>query len=111
MYVDGVSYEAMLENTRNEYKLYTLTDSRIVPILRYVPLDQEGHIIHNPGKGFYRPTEFEIRLSEDGGIEIIGPVRINETKIMVQRYVIREEMIKILRNLREATTIVVGTLP
>ena len=111
MHVDGVTYEAMLENERNEYKLYTLTDSRIVPILRYVPLDVHGHLIANPGRGFYRPIEFEIRLSEEGGIEILGPVRINETKIMIQRYVIKSEMVKILRNLSQATNIVVGTLP
>jgi hypothetical protein len=109
--VDGVSYEAMLENERNEYKLYTLTDSRIVPILRYVPLDREGHLIHNPGKGFYKPVEYEVTLSETGDIEIIGPIRINETRIMVQRYVIKEEMIRILKSLRATASVVVGTLP
>ena len=101
----------MLDNPRNEYKLYTLTDSRIVPILRYVPLDHEGLIIHNPGKGFYRPIEYEIRLSEEGDIEIIGPLRLNETKIMVQRYVIRQEMIRILKSISQTSHVVVGTLP
>ena len=110
MIIDGITYEAMLDNPRNEYKLYTLTDSRIIPILRYVPLDQAGHLIHNPGRGFYRPIEYEIRLAEEGGIEIVGPLRLNETKIMVQRYVIKEEMIKILRNLSQSTNVVVGTL-
>jgi hypothetical protein len=110
MIVDGVTYEAMLENTRNEYKLYTMTDSRIIPVLRYVPLDADGQLIHNPGRGFYRPIEYEIKLGEDFGIEIVGPLRLNETKIMVQRYVIKEEMVKILRNLSQTTNIVVGTL-
>jgi hypothetical protein len=111
MFVDGVSYEAMLDNPRNEYKLYTLTDSRIVPILRYVPLDQEGQVIHNPGREFYQPIEYEIRLSEEGDVEIIGPLRINETKVLVQRFVIRKEMIRILKSLSQSSHIVVGTLP
>jgi len=110
-HIDGVSYEAMLENPRNEYKLYTLTDSRIVPVLRYVPLDEKGSVIANPGRGFYRPIEYEITLGEGGGIEIIGPLRLNETRIMVQRYVIKEEMTKILKNLMQSSSIVVGTLP
>jgi hypothetical protein len=110
MIVDGISYEAMLENTRNEYKLYTMTDSRIIPVLRYVSLDEHGHLIHNPGRGFYRPIEYEVRLSEEGGIEIVGPLRLNENRIMVQRYVIKEEMIKILRNLSGSSNVVVGTL-
>ena len=112
MHIDGVSYEAMLENPRNEYKLYTLTDSRIVPVLRYIPLDRDGRVIANPGRGFYQPIEYEVRLSEGGDIDIIGPLRINETKVMVQRYVIRDEMVRILKNLELASAkVVVGTLP
>jgi len=111
MKVDGVSYDAMLENPRNEYKLYTLTDSRIVPVLRYVQLDETGHIIGNPGKDFYRPIEYEIALGETGNLEIIGPLRLFDAHIMVQRYVTLDGMIKILKNLSQTTTVVVGTLP
>jgi len=111
MNIDGVSYEAMVENPRNEFKLYTLTDSRIIPILRYVPLDEKGQVIANPEKGFYRPIEYEIALGEEGGIEIAGPLRLNESQVMVQRYVTYDGMLKILKNLSQTSSIVVGTLP
>jgi len=111
MHTDGVNYEAMLENPRNEFKLYTLTDSRIVPVLRYVPLDHDGRVIANPGKLYYRPIEYEVSLGDDGGLQIVGPLRLNESHIMMQRYVIRQEMVKILNNLAQTSTIVIGTLP
>jgi len=111
MHVDGVSYEAMLDNPKNEYKLYTMTDGRILPVLRYVSLDLDGRVIANPERMFYRPMEYEVGLAEEGGLEIYGPLRLNEAHIMVQRYVTREGMVKTLKNLSQTATIVVGTLP
>ena len=110
MVTDGISYEAMLDNPRNEYKLYTMTDSRIIPVLRYVPLDLEGEVIGNPGKGFFRPIEYEVTLGEEGELEIIGPLRINENQVMVQRHVTRRGMSRILKNLSQTTAVRVGTI-
>ncbi len=109
MSIDGVSYEAMLDNPRNEYKLYTMSGGRILPVLRYVSLNEKGELIGNPGKGFYRPIEYEITLGEEGGIEIVGPLRINDSHIMFQRYVTRKGMVRTLKNLSQSATVVVGT--
>lgn len=111
MYVDGVSYEAMLENPRNEFKLYTLTDGRVVPVLRYVPIGLDGRVIANPNARYYRPIEYEIRLAEGSRIEIVGPLKVYEDRIMVQRWVIGSEMVKILHELSQTSKVMVGTLP
>jgi len=110
MHVHGVTYEAMLENPRNEYKLYTLTDGRIVPVLRYVPLDEKGDVIGNPGKGFFKPVEYEVTLGEEAQLEIIGPLEINEPHIMFKRFVTKAMMVKILLNLQSTASVVVGTV-
>jgi len=110
MLTDGVSYEAMLDNPRNEYKLYTLSDSRIIPVLRYVPLDLDGEVIGNPGKGFFRPIEYEVTIGEEGELEIVGPLCLNESQVMIQRYITKRGITKILHNLSQTTTVKVGTV-